>query len=46
MIRISKVYDFNFQRMARTRGGMIENQNRGRGRGRTKGRGRGFGAWF
>ena len=29
--------------MARTRGGMIENQNRGRGRGRARGRGRGIG---
>ena len=43
MMRISKVYGFDFQRMARTRGGMIENQNRGRGRGRARGRGRGIG---
>ena len=43
MMSISKVCDFNFQRMARTRGGMIENQNRGHGRGRARGKGRGFG---
>ena len=44
-MRISKVCDFDFQRMARTKGGMIGNQNRGygreRGRGRARGRGRG-----
>ena len=43
IIRISKVCDFDFQRMARTRGGMIGNQNRSRGRGRARGRGRGLG---
>ena len=40
---ISKVCGFDFQRMARTRGGMIKNQNRGRGRGRARGRERGIG---
>ena len=40
---ISKVCDFNFQRMTRTRGGMIGSQNRGRGRGRARGRGGGLG---
>ena len=43
MMSISKFYDFNFQRMARTRGGMSKNQNRGRGRGRARARGRGIG---
>ena len=43
MMSISKVYDFDFQRMVRTRGGMIGNQNRGHGRGRARGRGRGLG---
>ena len=35
-----KIYGFDFQRMVRTRGGMIESQNRGTGRGRARGRGR------
>ena len=43
MTSISKACGFDFQRMARTKGGMIENQNRGRGRGRARGRGRGLG---
>ena len=40
MMSISKVCDFDFQKMARTRGGMTESQNRGMGRGRARGRGR------
>ena len=40
MMSISKVCDFDFQRMARTRGGMSESQNRSIGRGRARGRGR------
>ena len=40
MMSISKVCGFDFQRMARTRGGMTESQNRGMGRGRARGRGR------
>ena len=40
MVSISKVYNFDFQKMVRTRGGMIESQNRGIGRGRVRGRGR------
>ena len=39
-MRISKVYDFDFQKMAKTRGAMTESQNRGIGRGRVRGRGR------
>ena len=37
---ISKVCDFDFQKIVRTRGGMAESQNRGTGRGRARGRGR------
>ena len=40
MMSISKVCDFDFQKMVRTRGGMTESQNRGIGRGRVRGRGR------
>ena len=43
MMSISKVCDFDFQKMVRTRGRMIGNHNRGRGRGRARGRGRGLG---
>ena len=41
MIRNTKVLCFYFQKMARTRGGLIGNRGRGRGRGRDRGRGRG-----
>ena len=40
MMSNSKTCGFDFQRMARTRGGMTESQNRGMGRGRARGRGR------
>ena len=40
MTSISKICDFDLQRMVRTRGGMTESQNRGIGRGRARGRGR------